>query len=303
MKNNPQSYVTEAETRGYIAVCEEAFERQLSAAADAVLGKNGIFTVTLSGPSCSGKTTTARKLTERLDRAGVRAHMVSIDDFYKNRGDAVMKRTSSGELKPDYETAASIDLDAFSDFTCRLGHEKTLRVPIFDFRIGERSGYREISPEPGDVIIFEGIQAIYPEIVSNISNEKNVSIHISVGESLTVGGHTFTPDMIRLIRRLVRDYNYRSASPEMTFYLWDEVRDNEIHNIEPYVSGCDVVINSLLPYELGVIRPYLLHALCGLPEDSVYTGRAAEIAESVSGISDIPLSYVPADSVFREFLH
>ena len=303
MRINKQEYKDEREVREYIAVCESEFELQLKHAAERILSSEGLRTVTLSGPSCSGKTTTAKKLIGSLEAAGVRSHVVSIDDFYKGRSDAVMKLTSSGELKPDYETIASIDLAAFSDFASELSRGGKISVPVFDFNTGTRSGLREIEVIPGDVVILEGIQAIYPEITSLLCPEENISVHISVSESLDVGGVIFTPDMIRLMRRLVRDYHYRSAAPELTFYLWDEVRENEINNIEPYTDGCDVLINSLLPYEIGVIKPYLLRVLDELPDGSRYADRTGDIAASVSGIAPLPLEYVPGGSVFREFLH
>ena len=303
MKVNLQNYKDEHETREYIAVCESEFESQLTYAAERVLSMPGLRTVTLSGPSCSGKTTTAKKLIGSIEAAGRRAHVVSIDDFYKDRADTVMKRTATGELKPDYETIASIDLDTFSDFADRLGRGGEMRVPVFDFNTGCRASVREFTVEEGDIVILEGIQAIYPEITSRICEGENISVHISVGEPINVGGNVFEPHEVRLLRRLVRDYNYRSASPELTFYLWDEVRQNEIENIEPYTGGCDILINSLLSYEIGVIKPYLLRVLSEYAPGGQYSDIAARIAESVRGIIPIPLEYVPKESVFREFLH
>lgn len=306
MRINAQEYATERQMRDYIVQCESDFESQLNAAAERIISSPGVRTVTLSGPSSSGKTTTAKKLIRSFEAAGRRAHVVSIDDFYKNRADAAMKLSADGELKPDFETVASIDTDAFSDFAARvnsLGSKETLSVPVYDFNTGERSGVRELDVRCGDIIIFEGIQAIYPEIVSELSAEGNVSVHISVCESLDVGGHIFTPDRIRLMRRLVRDYNYRAATPELTFYLWDEVRDNEINNIEPYTGGCDVLINSLLPYEVGVIAPYLCRVLGEVGAESRYRNIARDITESVADVKPIPIEYVPQGSVFCEFLH
>lgn len=307
MKVNEQKYETEREMLEYINGKEAEFESQLAAAASGILSL-GRRTVTLSGPSCSGKTTTAKKLIGALTAAGVRAHVVSIDDFYKNRENAVYKIGRDGKLKPDYETVRSIDLDAFSEFVMRLrsydrAANAPLRVPVFDFASGRRTGERELWPEDGDIIIFEGIQAIYPEIVSLLPGEMNVSVHISVAEPLSVGGEVFMPEDIRLIRRLVRDYNYRAALPETTFYLWDDVRENEILNIEPYCAGCDFLINSLLPYELGVIKPYLFGVLGKIGDESAYAERAQKIRDTLSGVREIPLGLVPEGSVFREFLN
>lgn len=303
MKVNAQEYGTEREIRDYIALCESDFESQLERAFERVVGTEGLRTITLSGPSCSGKTTTAKKLIESINNAGRRAHVVSIDDFYKNRTDAAMKMSAEGELKPDYETIASIDMDAFSDFAEKLERGGRISVPIYDFGTGSRNGHREIEVRDGDIVMLEGIQAIYPGIVSLLNGDENISIHISVGESLGVGGRVFPPDRIRLMRRLVRDYFYRSASPELTFYLWGEVRENEINNIEPYMKDCDVVLNSLLPYEVGVIAPYLRRILEEVRPDSRYAQFAHVIGEDVLDITEIPLGCVPEGSVFREFLH
>lgn len=303
MKINAQEYGNERELREYIALCEADLERQLDCAAGRVANADGVRTVTLSGPSCSGKTTTAKKIIEALNAAGRRSHVVSIDDFYKDRANAAVKRSASGEIKPDYETIESIDMNAFSDFADKLSRGGLIDVPIYDFNTGSRSGWRQIDVRGGDIVMLEGIQAIYPGIVSLLNGDENISIHISVSESLEVGGRIFSPDRIRLMRRIVRDFYYRSAAPELTFYLWDEVRENEICNIEPFTDGCDVRINSLLPYEVGVIAPYLCRITEKVPGDSRYSDDARRIIRDVEGIFPIPLELVPEGSVFREFLH
>ncbi len=303
MKVNGQSWKNEAELFDLIAQAEADFEAQLNSASSRAISEPGLSCVLLSGPSCSGKTTTAKKLLSEFDAAGRTAHVVSIDDFYKNREDAAMKVSANGELKPDYETIASIDMDEFLRFRDALFRGGEVRVPIFDFVSGRRSGYRTIKREPEDLILFEGIQAVYPEITGALDGLSTLRVHISVGESLLSGGVVFLPEEIRLMRRLVRDCRYRSAPPELTFYLWDEVRDNEIKNIEPYTSGCDILLDSLLSYEVGVLAPYLLCLLRLVPDGSVYSGRARHISESLGAIRAIPLSMVPKGSVFREFLH
>ncbi len=303
MKINSQSWQSVGELTEFIAECEASFEAQLDAACSRAVSDPGISCVLLSGPSCSGKTTTAKKLISVFESSGRRAHTVSIDDFYKNREDTVMKRTASGEMKPDYETIDSIDLDAFLSFCDGLSSDSPVRVPVFDFNTGKREGYRTLLRKQGDIVLFEGIQAIYPEITRALSGLCPLRIHISVGDSLSVGGVVFLPEEIRLMRRLVRDSRYRSAPPELTFYLWDEVRDNEVRNIEPYINGCDIVIDSLLAYEVGVLAPYLRCLLRLLPEGSAYADKAKRIEASLANIRDIPLSAVPKGSVFREFLH
>ena len=302
MVYNPQSYNTEFEASEYIAECERGFDMQLLSAVEEIISR-GARTVTLSGPSCSGKTTTAKRMTALLSSRGVRSHMVSIDDFYRDRADAAVKVTKSGEIKPDYETIASIDVGAFKRFADALSRGEDAVMPVFDFKSGSRAGERTLSAGEGDVVILEGIQTVYPEIVGALDGNVNVSVHISVGQRLKVGGVTFEPHEVRLMRRLVRDYAYRSASPETTFYLWDEVRENEIVNIEPRVGACDVRIDSLLPYEVGVIRQYLRAVLSRMSVGSAYDEEAARLLSMVRDVREIAQSLVPESSVLREFMH
>ena len=303
MITNEQRYKSSAEKKQYVMECETHFEDQMNRAIGKLLSIKGLEVVTLSGPTCSGKTTTAKKIINDIGQTGRTAHVVSIDDFYRSRNEVIMKPAADGTMKPDYESVDSIDLDALTRFTDALADGEELSAPIFDFESGERSGYRKIEHKPGDIVVFEGIQAIYPEVTQLLSDHVTRSIYISVAESLSVGGVVFAPDEIRLLRRIVRDYNYRAASPELTFYLWDGVRANEIEHIEPYCGGSDIAINSLLPYEIGVLKPYLLRILNELPKDSKFRGIAEEINDKLTGIVPISAGYIPDNSVYREFLH
>ena len=302
MIHNPQNYNTESEVAGYIAECENGFYAQLKDAAEKIISCC-VRTVTLSGPSCSGKTTTAHRLIELLSSRGHRAHMVSIDDFYRDRDDAATKITKTGEIKPDYESIASIDVAAFEHFADAFSRGDEAVMPVFDFKSGTRAGERTLSVGEGEIVILEGIQTVYPEIVGALDADKNISVHISVAQPLSVGGVTFEPHEVRLMRRLVRDFEYRSASPDTTFYLWDEVRENEIVNIEPRVPSCEVKIDSLLPYEVGVISLYLRAVLSHLPVGSVYDEQAEKLLSMVREVREISQSLVPENSVLQEFLH
>ncbi|NLM56502.1 MAG: hypothetical protein GX192_03525 [Clostridiales bacterium] len=303
MAKNPQNYRTNKEKRLYIDECERRFEAEVDRAIRLITETDGIEIVTLSGPSCSGKTTTAKKLIWGVEAAGRRAHVVSIDDFYRDRSKIVWKVSSDGTMKPDYESVDSIDLDAVENFVRSMRAGGDLYSPVFNFAAGCATDVRKIEYRAGDIIIFEGIQAIYPEVRALFSGFKMRSVFISVADFLEVGGQVFSPVDIRLMRRLVRDYKYRGALADLTFYLWDDVRRNEIENIEPNAASCDVKINSLLEYEVGILKPYLFTVLGEISPDSPYIKKADEIIERLSDIIPIPSGLIPENSVYREFIH
>ena len=303
MAKNPQNYRTNKEKRLYIEECERRFDAEVDRTIRLITETDGLEIVTLSGPSCSGKTTTAKKLICGVEAAGRRAHVVSIDDFYRDRSEIVWKVSSDGTMKPDYESVDSIDLVAVEKFVRSMRAGSELYSPVFNFAAGCATDVRKIEYSKGDIIIFEGIQAIYPEVRALFSEFTMRSIFISVADTLEVGGEIFLPEDIRLMRRLVRDYNYRGTLAEMTFYLWGDVRRNEIENIEPNAANGDVKINSLLEYEVGVLKPYLFGVLGEVTSDSPYASKANEIIERLSDIIPIPSGLIPENSVYREFVH
>ena len=156
----------------FISQCEEDFDVKLRLASREAISR-GNKIITLSGPTCSGKTTTAALLVEEIESSGHNAVVISIDDFYK---DNLRVGISKGR-DVDFDSINTIDLAYFSFFIEELLAEKTVSIPVFDFKTGVRAGYREYTPHPEDIFIFEGIQAVYPEITS-LLGERYTSIFI-----------------------------------------------------------------------------------------------------------------------------
>ncbi len=255
--------------------------------------------ITLSGPTCSGKTTMANKLTEAITRAGKCAVVLSIDDFFKNR---VLPKST--EYTVDYDSVNAIDLDYLATCVGKMLRGENTPLPQFDFVSGIRTESREYIAAPDDIIVFEGIQAVYPEVVSLFREYRYKSICISVSEPISVNGTVFTPEEIRLSRRIVRDFRTRSADPDFTLHIWGSVRDNEEKNIYPYMDGCDYRINSLMAYEPFMIAPHLLPLLDRVGEDSPYFLQAKKLREKYRCVegAEISSDLLPADSLYREFL-
>ena len=177
---------------------------------------------------------------------------------------------------------------------------KETKLPQFDFVSGNRKGEYETNiPHEKGIVVFEGIQAMYPEITEILPAESSVSVFIDMLEDVYAYGNLFTRRDIRFFRRLVRDFQFRDASVEKTVSLWKNVALNEQKNIYPYSFGAKYTINSSLLYEFNVIKKYLLNML-EYSEDTKEIQK--EIEQKFKNIPDIPSELVPNDSVFREFI-
>lgn len=289
-------FQNENEIREFVIRAEEHYKKQVLDIADDIAEQDNIRFLTLAGPTCSGKTTSSYILEQEFENKGISTKIISIDDFYRSRYDI------ADDEKPDYESITAIDLLLFKECVDKILKGKTAQLPVYDFVTGAREKYIPYEPKTNEIIVFEGIQAIYPEIVALLPKEAMRSIYISVDEDVEAYGVLFEKREVRFLRRLVRDYLFRSATPERTLELWKGVVDNEDKNIIPYENTADYIINSFLPYELGVIKPYVLqkieYNLENKNEKQLYEKLQREFAD----IIEIPSRFVPQDSVFREFI-
>lgn len=156
--------------------------------------------------------------------------------------------------------------------------------------------------DESDVFIFEGIQALYPNVSSLLAKYPWASVFICASQGLTVGDAVFSPNEIRLMRRLVRDYARRDASPEYTLMLWETVRENEDEHIFPFAGAAGYNINSTMRYDAGILKPYLELILPEVPADDPNFRMASGLLEKLKGITPIPSGYLSADSLYHEFV-
>ena len=299
MKQLNPNIQTKEDAKRFVDSCELKFHTELEAAIDHVFDDGGTKIVTLSGPTCSGKTTTANTLTRRIREEGLHAVVLSIDDFFLDRAD---RNNVSGEV-PDYDSVKALDLDYLEYFIDRLMRGKSILVPKYDFTATSRVGYTEYIPDSRDIYIFEGIQAVYPEITGMFAHEFR-SIFISVESSVSYNDSVLRREDIRLMRRIVRDNKFRGATAEFSFHLWQGVRVNEKVNIFPNSLDCDIYINSLLDYEPFIIAKHLIPLLDTVPAGSIYRGQADELREKIRPYENnlFDDDMIPSNSVFREFI-
>lgn len=298
MKSIDVSLKTKNEAQNFVLQCEDIFSTELDNAVKFVASSDNSKVITLSGPTCSGKTTTAEKLTEHLTSNGKRVVVISIDDFFLDRD---MRNSVEGEA-PDYDTVKAIDLDYFAYFTDRLLKGKSVLIPKYDFSQTSRVGYHEYIPSDNDIYVFEGIQAVYPEISSLLGNHQ--SLFISVQNDIEYNGNMIRKNDIRLLRRVVRDYLFRGATAEFSLHLWEGVRANEEENIFPNAIECSVKIDSCLSYEPFILSRYALPLLETVPSDSRYRFEAENLMKKIAVFSNENFEdcMIPRNSVFREFI-
>ena len=194
-----------------------------------------------------------------------------------------------------------LDLELLRECIENAKAGNNIRVPIFDFVTQSRVGYNAHYITEDEVVLFEGIQAVYPEVTSSFK-EPFIGVFINVNEDVSVNGVVFSRDEIRLIRRLVRDRKFRGASAEFTFYLWETVRENEDKSIYPNKNICTVQLESFMEYELFLIKPYITEVLSEVKPDSVYYKRALELIDKFSHLDEIKYDYIPKSSLYTEFL-
>lgn len=300
----PLSHNGKASDQEWIIQCEERFSNRLEAIANEICTKKNTHILRLAGPTCSGKTTASNMLSRRFAALGRRLHIVSIDDFYFDNEVLRANSLKKGTGKIDYDSAETIDWKALRLFTKEIMENDYSECPIFDFKQGKRVGYRKYESGPEDVFLFEGIQVLYPEANEIFAScaEEVIGIYIAPHTPITVGNQTIEPNELRLMRRLVRDVNFRSTPPETTFSLWEGVRANEDAHIFPFVDVCEYRIDSTMPYELGILKPYLEKLLITIPKDHPHYAHAVRILATISSVSEISNELILPNSLYREFV-
>ena len=303
MTDNYQiSYITSsmsADPAGFVRECEANFRAEVSAAASLAV-KNGSKLVMLAGPSSSGKTTTASILDEWITARGGEAYVVSLDDFYLNRGEGPKREDGTD----DYETVYALDIPCITDRLYRLLKTGRALLPMFDFVTGRRSAQtHDIRLKKEDILVIEGLHALNPVITGGLPQDLLCLAYISVSSRVCAENNIYLNKRdLRFIRRLIRDYKYRNSSPERTFALWRGVLTGEDEYLFPFSDRAHIRINSFHPYEPCVFAHQAIALLDSVPEDSVYYKNARLLSQKLSGFAYAPENITPQDSLLREFL-
>ena len=290
------------ELRAFVQICDTCFERSLDKVVRAVAKTPGLKLIGLTGPTCSGKTTAAKKLTDYLETHGHRVHVISVDDFYYDKDYLNQRAEEDPSIEIDYDSESTIDVCLLAEKAESLLDGRETAMPRFDFQSGMRVEGERICPQEDDIFLFEGIQILYPSVNAILSRETYRSIYICPSSELEMDGSTFVPNELRLMRRLVRDYYRRASQPDFTFYLWESVRANEEKSIFPYAKQCNEFIDSTMAYEVGMLKPHLQKILSLVQKGSPYYPRAQEILRKIARTRTVPADYMAPNSLYKEFI-
>lgn len=261
---------------------------------------NNIKLVLIAGPSSSGKTTTSKKLSLYLKSKGINPFVLSTDDFFKNRIDT--PKNENGEY--EYDIPEALDIDLFNEkLTSLIKGEETL-LPTYNFLTGEKEyKHAPVSLKNRDLIIVEGIHTLNEMLTSKIDKKNKLKIYISPFTPLDLDRHNHVSTVdLRLIRRLVRDYRTRGYSAEETLKNWRVVRRSEEKYIFPYQKEADIVLNTALIYELGVLKTYAVPILFSVSYHSEYYSEALRIINFLKSFLNISDSMLPETALLREFV-
>ena len=236
-----------------IRIVEALHEKKISQIAD-MIKEQQKRVILIAAPSSSGKTSFAHRLSIQLKVNNINPVPISLDDYFVNREDTPLDEFG----KYDFESIYAVDLDLFNSDLEKLLKGEEIDVPKFNFKTGKReySG-RKLKIKEDQLIILEGIHALNPILTQSISEAEKFKIYISVLTQINLDDHNRIPTTdLRLIRRIVRDYNFRGYSAARTIEHWDAVRRGEEKNIFPYQEEADVMFNSACIYELPVLKKY-----------------------------------------------
>ncbi len=292
--------VESGDINDFILLSEALHEKKISDLADEILKKKNVKMVLIAGPSSSGKTTFARKLSLALRLNGFKPVTISVDNYFVERQDT--PKDEQGNY--DFECIEAIDLKLFNDHLVKLLNGETVEVPKFDFKIGTKV-YDGTTMKMGkeDILVIEGIHCLNDRLTSKIPQDEKVKIYISDLTVLNIDyfNRISTTDT-RLIRRIVRDYNFRGYDALTTLKTWYSVNRGEEKNIYPFQEYADYMFNSSLIYELAVFKKYAVPLLKEIDNTHKEYGEAQRIIKLLEYFDDIPDDDIPNTSLLREFI-
>jgi len=284
-----------------IRINEALHEKKIAYIADEITSDKNIKIVLIAGPSSSGKTTLAQRLSIQLRVNGKKTYAVSLDDYFVDRH--LTPKNEKGEY--DFETIKALDLDLFNEQLIDLMAGEEVQIPVYNFKEGSREYTREPVRLTNDhIIIIEGIHGLNDELTANIPQVNKFKIYISALTQLNIDRHNrISTSDLRLLRRIVRDYTHRGNNAIKTMELWDNVIKGTEKYIFPYQENADAIFNSALVYELCVLKKYAEPIIMEIDEDSCFYSERQRLLKFLSYFLPIEdESAIPNTSILREFI-
>ena len=283
----------------FIQLCEARHNRMLAELGAEIISDSNLRLICIAGPSSSGKTTFANRLRVELLSRGLKPIRISLDDYYLSKDQAPIDEDG----KPDLESIEALDIELFNKNMLDLINGEEVQLPKFDFKLGKRVPGRTLKVGLDEPIIIEGIHALNDRMTALIPRHQKYKIFIAPQAQINLDNtNPLSITDLRLLRRLVRDYKFRNASAEETISMWPSVRRGEFKWIYDTQEGADYVYNSMLSYELCVMKKYALPLLQNVEVESEYFPVAERLIRMLKYFQDMPDEWVPCNSLMKEFI-
>jgi len=292
--------VKEDRIKDIIMLDEALHEKKIANIADQIAERKGVKLVLIAGPSSSGKTTFAQRLKIQLLLNGIKTVTMSVDNYFVERENN--PKAEDGTY--DFECIEAIDTELLNNHLCKLLNGEEIEVPEFDFRVGSKKyNGKKMRLAEDEVLIMEGIHCLNDQLTSKISKEQKYKIYISALTVLNMDSYNrISTTDTRLVRRMVRDYQFRGYSAKETISSWIKVNRGEQKNIFPFQEEADSVFNTSLIYELGALRDIAMKLLEEITPEDVQYAEARRIINMLKFFEPIPDDLIPTNSLIKEFL-
>ncbi len=292
--------IKEGNIKDIILLAEALHEKKIAKIADNIARNKEVKMVLIAGPSSSGKTTFAQRLGIQLKLNGIKPVTISVDNYFVERKDT--PRDENGDY--DFECLEAIDTELFNDHLTRLLNGEEVEVPEFDFYEGTKKyNGKTLKLEKGEILVIEGIHCLNDKLTSKIPSEQKYKVYISALTVLNLDrfNRVSTTDT-RLIRRIVRDHQFRGYSAKNTIRTWNKVNEGEKKNIFPFQEEANFIFNTSLIYEIGALKPVVVPLLEEITNEEPEYAEAQRLLKFLKYFEEIPKEYIPNNSLLKEFL-
>ncbi len=298
--SNLNNVISKSGVRDFINSSEIFFNLNISKIAENIINMPEKKFILIAGPSSSGKTTTCKRLSEYLSAMGYNPIKISTDDYFVGR--ELTPKDKDGNY--DYECLEAIDVKLFNEHIVKLLNHEKVSLPMFNFMTGKREQTNNVVElKDNSIILIEGLHCLNDKLLPSVDNSYKYKIYLSPFIPLNIDRHNYISNIdLRLIRRIVRDNRDRSSDVSATIKSWQVVRNGEEKYIFPFIPQADVIVNTALPYELGVLKVYIEPLLHSVGIESPYYEEAKRLLNFLKQFFPIPGDYVNSNSILREFI-
>ncbi len=286
--------------KDFIRSNELIFSLNIAKAVDNIISNRDIKFILISGPSSSGKTTTTSRISSYLEALGYNTIKISLDDYFVDRD----KNPVDENGKYDFECLEAIDVEAFNNDLNRLLNGEEITLPTYNFITGKREYSKDkVMMKENTIFLIEGLHALNDDLTINVEDKYKYKIYLSPFIPLNIDEHNYVSTIdLRLLRRIVRDNRTRGYDIFKTIDNWQKVRYGEEKYIFPYIHQANVIINTALAYEIGVLKVFVEPLLLSVGADSNYYEEARRLIDFLKQFFPIPGEYVNDESILREFI-